>query len=816
MFARSHLQRPGLLRAVTSRRPRRLIASATAVGLLSSALIGVSATAAAAAPTSAHINFQPASAPVPAGYTVDSGKPFDGTSGWQSTGGAPLDLTANTRDRNSSLSASQLYDTFIHMQAPAGSGNTTPGVWQYALANGTYDVTVGVGEASATNSINEITAEPGTPNAVVIIDHFGPTLSNRWATATQQVTVSDGFLTLDPTGGTNTKLDFVDITPVSGSTPGSLSVSAPLDGLLGLPTSRLVFSTVQQAATPAQNVTLTNTGGSTVTVSDIAVGGTDATSFSLASGQPTTLAIAPGASATISVLFTPGANTFCATDPSQVSALERFASLTFTSDAGNAPTGSVDLAGLNPCGNEGTNEPVLDQITSALGYTDVTSNGGGAARRALGPLRPLPNSDQVQVPYFVRADTSKPVTLTPVAHYSGRTTYTFGQTGWYAKGAAMTTPCSSTCTQLFSFPGDSPAPGPYNQNQKLMPSTTGGTTFTPTGAFGIYNGGGYDVNYTDDGLNTLHTTSNADISPPHYGKGFRVFPAYGPGHVLIPNTWILATDVTRIPAYKNNDYQDVVFLLTNAAAEVGVAPAVGSASLTRTFNAGGSVSGQCVVAGFDGVLPNSAGTQCNPGNISYTTSGLALTSTPGEMANAINSQQNALYNLFDASQSYFTVKARIAGPLPALTDNYQQIATFFGPDQNNYFKVEIEHNGNGTDPHVTLLYEQNGSATVVASASVPALTTASTVDLIINGNSSQPDGIQPNVDPYKVRGYPLDQVWGSYSINGGTPVMLGVKQLPKDPMGWFSTSAKAGILVSGGGSSTPITANFTRFSISRY
>ena len=812
MFARSHLRRPGLLSAVTAERPRRLIASAATVALVSSLLLAVSSTAASAAPTSAQINFQPASAQVPAGYTVDAGAPFNGTSGWQGTDGTPLDMTTNTRDRNSSLSASQLYDTFIHMQAPAGSGNPATGVWQYALANGTYNVTVAVGEASATNSVNQITAEPGTANAVVIVDHFVPTSTTRWATVTKQVTVSDGFLTLDPTGGTNTKLDYVTVTPAAGG-PSSLAVSAPLDGLLGLPTSRLVFSTVKQAPTPAQNVTLTNNGGSPLTVSNIAIGGTDASSFQLASGQPTSITVAPGTSATIAVLFTPGPNSFCATDPSQVSAMERYGSLTFSSDAGNAPTGSVDLAGLNPCGNEGTNEPVLDQITAALGYTDVTSNGSGAARRALGPLRPLPNSDQVQVPYFVRADTSKPVTLTPVAHYSGRTTYTFGQTGWFAKGAAVTTPCSSTCTQLFSFPADSAAPGPYNQNQKLLPSTTGGTTFTPSGAFGIYNGNGYDVNFTDDGLNTLHTTTNADISPPHYGKGFRVFPAYGPGHVQIPNTWILATDVTRIPAYKNNDYQDVVFLLTNAAPETGVATALGSASLNRTLTAGGSVTGQCVVAGFDAVLPNSGGTQCNAANISYTTSGLALTSSPGEMANGINSQQNALYNLFDASRSSFTVKARIAGPIPALTANYQQIAAFFGPDQNNYFKVEIEHNGNGTDPHLTVLLEQGGSATVVASVSVPALATANTVDLIINGNTSQPDGIQPNVDTYKVRGYPLDQVWGSYSINGGTPVMVGTKQLPKDAMGWFSTSAKAGILVSGGGSSTPITANFTRFSI---
>jgi hypothetical protein len=813
MFARSHLRQPGLLRAATAERPRRLIASAATVALLSSVLIGVSAPAASAAPTTAHINFQPASAPVPAGYTADSGKAFDGTSGWQTTGGTPLDLTANTRDRNSSLSPSQLYDTIIHMQAPAGSGSTTPGVWQYALENGTYDVTVAVGEASATNSVNRIVAEPGGANAVTIIDNYVPTSSARWSTATRQVTVSDGFLTLDPTGGSNTKLDFVDIAPVIGSTPGSLAVSAPLDGLLGLSRSRLVFSTVQQAATPTQNLTFTNTGGNPVTVSNIAVGGTDAGSFSLAPGQPTTLTIAPGATATVGVRFTPGANSFCATNAGEISNLQRFATLTFSSDAANLATGTADLAGVNACGNEGANEPVLDQITSTLGYTTVTSNGSGSARRALGPLRPLPNSDQVQVPYFVRADTSKPVTLTPIAHYSGRTTYTFGQTGWFAKGAAVTTPCSSTCTQLFSFPADSAAPGPYNQNQKLMPTNTGSTTFTPTGAFGIYNGNGYDVNFTDDGLNVLHSTTNADVTPPHYGKGFRVFPAYGPDHVLIPNTWILATDVTRIPAYKNNDYQDVVFLLTNAAPEVGVATAPGSASLNRTLTAGGSVTGQCVVAGFDGVLPNSGGTQCNPGNISYTSSGLALTSTPGEMANGINSQQNALYNTFDASRSSFTVKARIAGPLPALTDNYQQIATFFGPDQNNYFKVEVEHNGNGTDPHLTVLYEQGGSATVVASVSVPALATANTVDLIINGNSSQPDGIQPNVDTYKVRGYPLDQVWGSYSINGGTPVMVGTKQLPKDPMGWFSTSAKAGILVSSGGSSTPITATFTRFAI---
>ena len=242
------------------RGPRRLVAATATLAVLAASLVGLPTVAQAAA-TSAHVNFQPATAPIPAGYTADSGAAFNGTSGWQTTTGTPLNLTANTRDRNNSASASQLYDTFIHLQAPSGSGTTTPGVWQYALNNGTYSVTVAVGEATATNSIHQITAEPGGANSVAIINQFQPTSAARWSTATRQVTVSDGFLTLSPAGGTNTKLDFVDVVPV-GTGAASLSVRAPLDRLLGLSRSRLVFSTVGSAATPAQSFTFSNTGGS--------------------------------------------------------------------------------------------------------------------------------------------------------------------------------------------------------------------------------------------------------------------------------------------------------------------------------------------------------------------------------------------------------------------------------------------------------------------------------------------------------------------------------------------------------------------------
>ena len=64
-----------------------------------------------------------------------------------------------------------------------------------------------------------------------------------------------------------------------------------------------------------------------------------------------------------------------------------------------------------------------------------------------------------------------------------------------------------------------------------------------------------------------------------------------------------------------------------------------------------------------------------------------------------------------------------------------------------------------------------------------------------------------------MRNFPLDQVTVYYSLDGGAPVQIGTIKNPADVTRWFSTSAKAGILVSGGGSTTPLTATFNSFSI---
>ena len=100
----------------------------------------------------------------------------------------------------------------------------------------------------------------------------------------------------------------------------------------------------------------------------------------------------------------------------------------------------------------------------------------------------------------------------------------------------------------------------------------------------------------------------------------RVYPAYGPGHVAIPNTYIVGIDLSRVPSYKNNDYQDVVLLLRNAQPAVAQATVVNATNDIADLTAGGSVSPTCAVTGFDGIMANTAGTQCNAANMSFDSS----------------------------------------------------------------------------------------------------------------------------------------------------------------------------------------------------
>ena len=157
----------------------------------------------ASGPATIRINFQPASAPVPAGYLADGGLVY-GARGNGQTYGWNADNTAQTRDRNSTLSSDQAHDTLTHLQ----KSQNPNAIWEIALQNGSYDVRIVSGDASNFDSVFRVAAEG------VLVVSGTPTSGSRWVEGTATVMVTDGRLTLtNAAGASNNKVCFVDITP---------------------------------------------------------------------------------------------------------------------------------------------------------------------------------------------------------------------------------------------------------------------------------------------------------------------------------------------------------------------------------------------------------------------------------------------------------------------------------------------------------------------------------------------------------------------------------------------------------------------------
>ena len=149
----------------------------------------------------AGVNFQSAGAPVPVGYSADTGQAY-GTRGSGLTYGWNIDNTANGRDRNSATSPDQRYDTLVHLER-AGSAT----VWELAVPNGSYLVHLVAGDSDNTDSVYRINAED------VTVLSGTPSAATHWFQGTAQVTVTDGRLTLtNAAGSANNKVDWIDVT----------------------------------------------------------------------------------------------------------------------------------------------------------------------------------------------------------------------------------------------------------------------------------------------------------------------------------------------------------------------------------------------------------------------------------------------------------------------------------------------------------------------------------------------------------------------------------------------------------------------------
>jgi glucose/arabinose dehydrogenase len=154
---------------------------------------------------STNINFQPAVADVPSGYLPDTGAAY-GDRGNGYTYGWNVDSTGSTRDRNSSISPDQRYDTLNHMQL---YGSIT---WEIAVPNGTFVVHVVGGDPDHYDEVLKIAVE-----GVLTVDGT-PTSSSPWVEGTSTVTVADGKLTVsNAVGASNNKISFLEISQVTAS-----------------------------------------------------------------------------------------------------------------------------------------------------------------------------------------------------------------------------------------------------------------------------------------------------------------------------------------------------------------------------------------------------------------------------------------------------------------------------------------------------------------------------------------------------------------------------------------------------------------------
>jgi PKD repeat protein len=129
------------------------------------------------------INFQPSDAEVPEGFLPDSGYSYDEQRGYGWDGGGTLFPV----DRNSYWSPDQQHDTIMYIYPYQQ--------WEMAVPNGTYEVTVSIGDPDKLLSRQNIQAE-----GQIVFENTKVAKGN-WVEETVAVEVTDGRLTLTFSGG---------------------------------------------------------------------------------------------------------------------------------------------------------------------------------------------------------------------------------------------------------------------------------------------------------------------------------------------------------------------------------------------------------------------------------------------------------------------------------------------------------------------------------------------------------------------------------------------------------------------------------------
>jgi len=330
-----------------------------------------------------------------------------------------------------------------------------------------------------------------------------------------------------------------------------------------LSASLLAFNTIASgysgsASSPQQVLTLTNVGGSTLTIpnggitvaNDPSVSTADAGDFAVTNLASVPSSLAPGQSASLDL-------TFAAQSTGLHSAFLQIQS----NDPAN-PVEKVALRGLGTVGTGGNNEPSLAAILREYEIPTIVGDGPNDANAFSGtyyPENPDPSSQEVPMQRLVKAGAG-PVTITPLASFNSSvpTTVRFG---YYTPGDPTDT------TELFTI-GQADA-------QTVNPTPLGATNFDPgSSTFSLYAAfpgtstpnGALDVHYSETAFNTL------DQSHP---QKFRFFPMENSNGSVVPDTYIVAAEDYNNPAY--NSFDNFVGIISNVepASDATNAPVLG-------------------------------------------------------------------------------------------------------------------------------------------------------------------------------------------------------------------------------------------------
>ncbi|MEO6456022.1 MAG: malectin domain-containing carbohydrate-binding protein, partial [Ginsengibacter sp.] len=188
---------------------------------------------------------------------------------------------------------------------------------------------------------------------------------------------------------------------------------------------------------------------------------------------------------------------------------------------------------------EGGHEPPAQKILEAFGFT--TKTGFNPRDLDLGDSTKL-KGDEIKPSYFVRVDTSLPVSIRQISSYHGCCHQT-ERLMWYTKGT------STLNIVVLQIPIDAQTVLP----RRGLSSSPSSGTMSPTGPFGFRVG--------------LNDWSDATKTPGNK-IGLRVWKAFDQNGILITNSYIISNDYLGTTS-TNYDYNDNTYFVTNMRPETG-------------------------------------------------------------------------------------------------------------------------------------------------------------------------------------------------------------------------------------------------------